>query len=74
MGDLKLIPLTLQEILQVEDTVGATTIISKEAMDDDDSSWDQYSITGPNMAGGGMIRGPSYLSGGIGSLGSTYLR
>ena len=48
--------------------------ISKEAMDDDDSSWDQYSITGPNMAGGGMIRGPSYLSGGIGSLGSTYLR
>jgi len=48
--------------------------ISKETMEDDGGSWDQYSITGPNMAGGGMIRGPSYLSGGIGSLGSTYLR
>jgi hypothetical protein len=48
--------------------------ISRETMEDDQSQWDQYSITGPNMAGGGMIRGPSYLSGGIGSLGSTYLR
>ena len=48
--------------------------ISRETMEDDGGSWDQYSITGPNMAGGGMIRGPSYLSGGIGSLGSTYLR
>ena len=48
--------------------------ISRETMEDDGGSWDEYSITGPNMAGGGMIRGPSYLSGGIGSLGSTYLR
>ena len=48
--------------------------ISRETMEDDQSQWDEYSITGPNMAGGGMIRGPSYLSGGIGSLGSTYLR
>ena len=48
--------------------------ISRETMEDDGSSWDQYSITGPNMAAGGVVRRPSYLSGGIGSLGSTYLR
>jgi len=49
--------------------------ISRETISSDDASdYNKYSITGPNMAGGGMIRGPSYLSGGIGSLGSTYLR
>ena len=60
---------------------GGYDIIREVDTDADGNDIVTYRITGPSaavgrqpMAGGGMIRGPSYLSGGIGSLGSTYLR
>ena len=66
---------------QVDPIGGGYDIIREIGTDADGNDITTYRITGPSaavgrqpMAGGGMIRGPSYLSGGIGSLGSTYLR